>query len=165
MCPHGRKCDDGRDIREGILRALRGMALPMRIRHPEAGGCSGFVRLAYIPVRSMSGPQRVQYRYRDTFERGGRPPVYSRVNSIGLGTQRFGLLVRDGVPIRVLGAHHPGGGNHPGAAARYQQHRSGGSSARHPGTILRRSLSSRRQARSGDHQIRYQFLALGFRGK
>src|SRR5260370_7968866 len=57
MRPHRRKCDDRRDIREGILRALRGMALPMCIRHPEARGCSGFVRLAYIPVRSMSGPQ------------------------------------------------------------------------------------------------------------
>ena len=56
MCPHRRKCDDRRDIREGILKALRGMALPMCIRHPEARGCSGFVRLAYIPVRSMSGP-------------------------------------------------------------------------------------------------------------
>jgi hypothetical protein len=33
------------------------MALPMCIRHPEARGCSGFVRLAYIPVRSMSGPR------------------------------------------------------------------------------------------------------------
>ena len=33
MRPHCSKRDDGRDIREGILRALRSVALPMRIRH------------------------------------------------------------------------------------------------------------------------------------
>jgi len=33
MRPHCSKRDDGRDIREGILRALPSVALPMRIRH------------------------------------------------------------------------------------------------------------------------------------
>jgi hypothetical protein len=32
MRPHWSKCDDGRDIREGILTALRSVALPMLIR-------------------------------------------------------------------------------------------------------------------------------------
>jgi hypothetical protein len=61
MRPHRRKCDDRRDIREGILRALRGMALPMCIRHPEARGCSGFVRLAYflsVLCRGLDVPQQ-----------------------------------------------------------------------------------------------------------
>ena len=48
------------------------MVLPMRIRHPQARGRSRFVRLAYIPVRSMSGPQRAQMA-RD-------PPLPERVD-------------------------------------------------------------------------------------
>ena len=92
MCPHRRKCDDGRDIREGI----RGRSAEWLYQCADATRKQdGVLDLsAYIPVRSMSGPQYAMTR--DCAE--VLPVVKKQASEFGLaGGVR---LIQDGVEHR-----------------------------------------------------------------